>query len=440
MRIEDIYQKIIRSDNFSFDSRTISKGSIFFAIQGEQVDGNRFAEQALNNGARYAIIDNEKYHKDDKRLILVEDTIKTLNELARLHRSKLKIPIIGITGSNGKTTMKEMVSHLLCEKYHLFKTPKNLNSKLGLPLSLLMIKEKHELAVLEMGAGEKGDIARLTSLCQPSHGIITSIGEAHLETFGTQEAIITTKMELFDFLETHKGHLFINTADTHINAQHIKYTQAKKSFFPDPKYKQKKGNQLAFEIVNTETGESYETSLIGNHNFINIMGALCIAKNFGVDEKEALKRIQQFKPADGRMELWEEKKDERTVLWDCYNANKTSMCAGINSVHKNSENFKIAILGDMKELGSQSKKHHREVLACAQRVFDKIILIGNEFYSLKNEISNEKIEFYISLEKFKKENKLLPKKKSLIFVKSSFGTGLYSEREYFKKILLHKKD
>ncbi len=296
-----------------------------------------------------------------------------------------------------------------------------------------MIEKNHNIAVLEMGAGEKGDIKHLCSLVQPDYGIITSIAEAHLESFGSKENIIKTKMELFDFIEKKKGCIFINIDDPLIVKASKHYTQAKKIFFPNNLYKQKENGELLLEIENTKTKKNFKTSIIGKHNFTNLMGAITAAKEFGISEEEIIKSIEKFQMVSGRMELWKNIENNNEIIWDCYNANKASMLAGLKTAKKSYHKNKIAILGDMREIGISSKEQHKEIIEFAQENFTELFLIGEEFYSLKKIFPSTKIHYFKNIEDFKNQ-KYLNYKNSLFFVKSSFGTGLYNERNFFRKI------
>ncbi|MFM8850609.1 MAG: UDP-N-acetylmuramoyl-tripeptide--D-alanyl-D-alanine ligase, partial [Cytophagales bacterium] len=322
MDIAALYQLYLQSGKVSTDTRQISPGCIFFALKGPTFNANAFAEEALQKGASYAVVDDVNYAKGD-RFILVADALQCLQQLASHHRDQLKIPVIGLTGSNGKTTSKELLSAVLSKKYKTFATKGNLNNHIGVPLSVLSIDASYEMAVIEMGANHVGEIARLSAISKPTHGFITNIGKAHIGTFGGFDNIIRGKSELYQHLIQANGKVFINSLNP------ILANMAKR--FKEPIFYPAKGDYYhcvllsadSFVKIKAENGEEITSQLVGSYNFENIAAALCIGKFFGVPDAHANAAVVAYTPGNMRSQKIE--KGTNVIILDAYNANPSSM-------------------------------------------------------------------------------------------------------------------
>ena len=358
MEIAELYQKYLETGKVSTDTRQITSGSVFFALKGPTFNANEFAEEALVKGASYAVVDDKKFLIND-RCILVEDGLKALQELARYHRSQIKIPVLGLTGSNGKTTSKELVRDVLSKKFKALATKGNLNNHIGVPLTILSIDASHEIAVIEMGANHVGEIASLCAIANPTHGFITNIGKAHIGTFGGFENIIRGKSELYHHLLTQGGSVFINSRNP------ILANMAKR--FKSPLFYPAAGDYYhceilsadPFVIIQAENGEKITTQIIGSYNFENIAAALCIGKYFGVEALAANRAIADYGPGGMRSQVI--KKDSNIIILDAYNANPSSMEAAIVNLSDMKAERKVAILGDMYELEGEAEKEHVQI-------------------------------------------------------------------------------
>ena len=356
--IEALYQHYLQHPVICTDTRKITKDCIFFALKGPNFNANSFAKEALEKGASLCVIDEEKYAVSEKYM-LFDDVLTALQDLAKRHRSSLKIPIIGLTGSNGKTTTKELLTVALSPKYKVLSTKGNLNNHIGVPLTLLAIKPEHELAIIEMGANHIGEIGMLCSISNPTHGLITNIGKAHLEGFGGIEGVVRGKSELYHHLIQNHGVVWINS-----NSE-VLSNMAKR--FKNPLFYPNKGDyyQAKFTEANpniifeSENGASVTTHLIGRYNFENITAALCVAKYFEVPEELANNAVAQYNPENNRSQML--KQGTNTIILDAYNANPTSMASALENLSKMDSNNKVVILGDMKELGEDSLKEHEAI-------------------------------------------------------------------------------
>jgi UDP-N-acetylmuramoyl-tripeptide--D-alanyl-D-alanine ligase len=374
--VESLYQNFLKSGKVSSDTRKIEPDAIFFALKGPNFNANALADEALEKGASLVVIDEEKYRKDD-RYLLVDDVLKTLQDLAHYHRKQLKIPVIGLTGSNGKTTTKELIHAVLSKKYATISTRGNLNNHIGVPLTLLSITDKHEMAIIEMGANHQGEIAALSAIAEPSHGFITNIGKAHLEGFGGIEGVIKGKSELYHHLIRHDGVVWINSNNP------ILMNMSKR--FKEPLFYPNDGDFYHCRLVGTaptltletETGRMIKTQLIGPYNFENIAVALCIGKYFEVPSEDAATAVEEYNPQNNRSQLV--KKEGKTIIMDAYNANPNSMAGALDNLHHSEGTYKWAILGDMKELGEDSRKEHEMIGEKLQSMnLEKIFLLGPE--------------------------------------------------------------
>ncbi len=384
--LEKIYSVFIKNQLITTDSRNVEKDSIFFALKGESFNGNKFAIDALNKGAVVAVVDEKEYHTSEKT-ILVDNVLDTLTELAKLHRKNLGIPILAITGSNGKTTTKELIAAVLSKKFKISFTQGNLNNHIGVPLTMLKMNSETELGVVEMGANHPGEIAQLCAIADPDYGIITNIGKAHLEGFGSFEGVKNTKAELYKYIQKKEGTVFYNK-DNQLLEELVQGIENKISFgsrnadlngeiIPTPPFVNGK--------VNFKKGVLYlNSNLIGNFNFENILAAACIGNYFGIDPLKIQQAIKDYYPKNNRSQLIE--KNGHKIIMDAYNANPTSMQASIKSMLSSVAGQKTFILGDMLELGEYSKQEHQNILEILKELPNvQVILVGKNFSDLANE-------------------------------------------------------
>ena len=419
MRIEDIYQLYKQSSGISTDTRNILKGSLFFALKGEHFNGNLFASKALEQGATYAIIEETTDASDD-RLILVEDVLKTLQQLATYHRQQFNIPIIGITGSNGKTTTKELIATVLSTSKKVHYTKGNFNNHLGVPLTLLAMPMDTEMAVIEMGANHIGEIEALCNIALPNYGIITNIGKAHLEGFGSIEGVLRGKSELYNHVLKNGHTVFINSQIEVLNNMAKRFTNpimypAPNDFFSCSFVG---ANPFVEFSINNIT---YTTNLIGKYNFDNIAAALAIGSFFKVPFDKSIEAVCTYTPSNNRSQVI--KTSNNTLLLDAYNANPGSMKAAIENFAQMNAPSKTIILGDMLELGEISQKEHE---ALGSLIYEKNF---NSTYFCGNEIRNTAKKCIGALYFAKKEElaeylKLNPIKGSTVLIKASRGIGL----------------
>lgn len=420
MIIEQLYQKYLEAGKISIDTRQITPGSVFFALKGDKFNANEFAAEALIKGARYAVVDDERFVKEE-RYILVEDSLVALQNLAKHHRSQLKIPIIGLTGSNGKTTTKELVNAVLSKKFKTFATKGNLNNHIGVPLTILSIDKSSEIAVIEMGANHVGEIALLSSIANPTHGFITNIGKAHIGTFGGFENIIRGKSELYQHLISNNGIVFINSQNPILSnmAKRFKATL----LYPavGDYYSCELIESDPFVKIKAENNEIVQTQMIGAYNFENIAVALCIGKYFEVDAQLANAAVAEYVPGNMRSQFL--KKESNTIILDAYNANPSSMQVAIDSLASMKALKKVVILGDMFELEEEAEKEHRNLgRLLKEKKFDRVYLCGKLMRSAKAEFSDALL--FESKDLLMEELKRNPINDSTILVKASRGIGL----------------
>ncbi len=371
--INFLYSKYLESGKVSTDTRQITPGSVFFALRGPSFNANKFAAEALAKGASLAVVDDASF-ANDARCMLVPDVLTTLQNLARHHRAQLTIPVIGLTGSNGKTTSKELVNAVLSKKYKTFATRGNLNNHIGVPLTILSINKTHELAVVEMGANHVGEIEMLCSITRPTHGFITNIGKAHIGTFGGFENIIRGKTELYRHLIQNSGTVFINSQNTIL--MKMAHEFAAPVLYPaeGDYYHCRLLNSQPLLKVMAENGAELQTQMVGAYNFENVAVALCIGKYFGVDAPDANRAVEEYVPGNMRSQII--KKGTNTILLDAYNANPSSMEAAIGNL-STMEGKKVAILGDMYELEDEAEREHQRMgELLAQKKIDQVFLCG----------------------------------------------------------------
>jgi UDP-N-acetylmuramoyl-tripeptide--D-alanyl-D-alanine ligase len=420
MDIHLLYHAFLASRKVSTDTRKIEPGSIFFALKGPTFNANTFTDEALAKGAMMVVIDDPAFERKGKTF-LVEDSLLALQALATHHRNQLKIPIIGLTGSNGKTTTKELMHAVLSKKFKTFATEGNLNNHIGVPLSILSIEDSIEMAVIEMGANHVGEIALLSSIANPTHGLITNIGKAHIGTFGGFENIVRGKTELYQHLINHHGQVFINSLDPILSNMKWRFGSpvmylGQGDFFNIQSVEG--GNLLKYK---NERGIEIETQLTGAYNFGNIAAALCIGKYFGVDMDMADRAVAEYSPSNMRSQIL--LKGSNTIILDAYNANPSSMEAAIQNLASLKANNKVAILGDMFELESESEKEHRAIGQLLHKNnFNQVFLCGSLMKWAKEECP--------TVVHFEKKGKLIdylkanPIQDSTILIKASRGIGL----------------
>ena len=417
MTIINLYSLFKKHPTICTDSRKSIKGSVFFALKGDNFNGNQYALEAIQDGCSYAIIDEETYNTH-QNIILVDNVLSTLQELAAYHRTQLNIPVLGITGTNGKTTSKELINSILNSEKNCYATKGNLNNHIGVPLSILEINKKHEIAIIEMGANHKEEIEFLCNIANPTHGVITNIGTAHLEGFGNLQGVIDTKKELYQFIAKTNGQLFINSDDDvllGLAGSTPKITYGK---IGDLKGLIEK-NTPFIKVSYQETIIS--SQLIGNFQFSNIMLAICVSDYFNISTKNIKKSIENYIPKNNRSQIIETKNN--TIILDAYNANPSSMQEMLLSFSKQEYLNKICILGDMLELGKESEKEHQKIILLCTKLNLDCYYIGEEFRKLTKKTFTNRKEFE---DKLKKEGI----SKKTILLKGSRRIGLEKLVEY----------
>lgn len=422
MNIESLYTIFLDHPLITTDSRNIPANSIFFALKGETFNGNTFAGQALAKGAAFAIIDEPEFALDD-HFIVVDDVLLCLQKLARYHRDQLGLPIIAITGTNGKTTTKELVAAVLSQKFNVNFTQGNLNNNIGVPLTLLSMSGETEIGVVEMGANHQGEIKTLCEIANPDFGIITNIGKAHLEGFGSFEGVIKTKSELYNFLKEKKGKCFIN-ADNELlirqaaGLEQITYGNSTEYFMAG-----EVADSESYLVIKAlfERGWLYlKSKLVGDYNFENLLAAACVGKYFEIDPLIIQEALAAYTPSNNRSQLIRTEKN--TIIMDAYNANPTSMMAALINFAKIRNVQKCLILGDMLELGETSEYEHQKIIDYIEdENFQDIFLVGPIFKNTKNRTEKKKFEQVELLSNYLKTQ---PIENKFILIKGSRGIHL----------------
>ena len=420
MSIIDLYDLFIHNPQITTDSRNCPKGSIFFALKGDKFDGNQYAGKALASGCVYAVIDNPDYYIGE-RTILVDNVLKTLQQLAHHHRKVLGLPIIGITGTNGKTTTKELLAAVLSTKFNLLYTEGNFNNHSGVPLTLLRLTHDHEMAVIEMGASHPGDIKELVDIVHPNYGIITNVGRAHLEGFGSFEGVIRTKGELYDYIRRSKGKIFIKKENEYLQSiakgiEQITYGNGDDAFASgqvvscDP--------FLVFNWKQQGKLHTVETHIIGSYNLDNVLAAVAVGRFFKIPAERISRAIAAYEPTNNRSQF--KKTDNNELIIDAYNANPSSMKVALDNFITMPVQPKAIILGDMRELGPTSDELHAEVVAQIKKgQFDKVFLCGEHFSKVGKEFSP-----FATTEAMVEELRKQPLKGYHILIKGSHSMGL----------------
>lgn len=379
MTIEEIYSVYRQFPSVQTDTRKLQKGDLYFALKGPNFNGNAFARQALDNGAAYAVIDEAAYAIEGKT-ILVEEVLQTLQQLALQHRRQLAIPFLAITGSNGKTTTKELIHAVLSTTFKTYTTEGNLNNHIGVPLTILKIRPDAQIAVIEMGANHQKEIASYCEIALPTHGLITNCGKAHLEGFGGVEGVRKGKGELFDFLRSHSGTAFLMKDYAYLREMSKGIQQIFTYGTTDAEltgHAVQSDPFLHVQFTNGLSGE-VKTSLVGGYNLPNVLAAAAVGRFFGVEEEKIKSAIEQYVPSNSRSQLVQ--KGSNTIILDAYNANPSSMKAAIDNFARAAGNNKILVLGAMAELGEESAEEHNEILQeIGKHPWKNVLLVGGDF-------------------------------------------------------------
>lgn len=419
MNIKELHQHFLQSSGICTDTRKITKNCIFFALKGENFNGNKFAEAAIKKGALKVIIDEKEYNKSTENYILVKNCLQTLQQLATFHRNYYKINVIALTGSNGKTTTKELIKEVLSQKFNVTATKGNLNNHIGVPLTLLSITAQTQIAIVEMGANHHKEIERLCEIANPDFGYITNFGKAHLEGFGSLKGVIEAKTELYQFLKNNNKLVFANTNDA---------IQVKKS---------KDIHRITFGtkdqgcVIGFKNTSNYVTviyknteiksNLIGIYNFDNLAASICIGDYFKVSKEAIKKAIESYIPSNNRSQIIQQ--NSNSIILDAYNANPTSMLAALQNFKQVKGLNKVLFLGDMFELGITSKNEHQSIVEYLENnLFKEVFLIGENFYNTKT--ASNFIKKYKTFENLKQHLLNHPTKNSSILIKGSRGMAL----------------
>ncbi len=438
-QIEDLYKAFLEHQEVTTDSRVCPEGSIFFALKGETFNGNLFALKALEQGCSYAVVDEDvEGTEGNPRIFRVEDSLKALQMLANYHRKQLGTPILAITGTNGKTTTKELTSSVLSKKYNVLFTQGNFNNHIGVPKTLLRLTKEHELAVVEMGANHPGEIKALVNIAEPDFGIITNVGRAHLLGFGSFEGVIHTKGELYDFLREKGGTVFINESNPHLmgiseGLKLVKYKGQSQQSNDSASQQTSPYVRFSFE------GKEIETHLIGAYNADNMMAAATIGRYFNVPTDDILQALADYVPSNNRSQLMQTK--DNTLIVDAYNANPTSMKAALDNFRQLKAGNKMVVLGDMRELGEESLNEHLGVIGQLKDSDIKTIwLVGEEFKKAFEQSTGQQVneskcqccgnevcwKLFPSVEEVVAELHSSAVKDKTILVKGSNSTRLYT--------------
>ncbi len=417
MSIEEIYELYAKQGCYTTDSRNCPDGSVFFALKGASFDGNKFALAALEKGCSYAVVDDKMLFADveDNKIILVDDVLQTLKDMAREHRRRFNIPVIGITGTNGKTTTKELVSAVLSAKYNVMFTQGNFNNDVGVPKTLLRLTAEHEMAVVEMGASHPGDIKTLVETAEPTCGLITNVGRAHLQGFGSFEGVKRTKGELYDNLQQRGKKVFLNMHDADL-VQMASERGIETIAYVDGHVE----SCTPYLNVRLDDGLLIATHLIGTYNLPNVLAAVTVGRHFGVDDGKIKSALENYLPSNNRSQLVVTATNSLVV--DAYNANPTSMAAAIEDFSKLDVNKpKMAILGDMRELGEVSVSEHQKIVDMLEATdMQTVWLVGEEFGKTKTSFA-----IFPNVEAVEEAIKSKHPENHCILIKGSNGVGLY---------------
>ena len=420
MDISDLY-KIYESCNYEVctDTRLIQKGSLFFALTGANFNGNHFANKAISDGCKFAVCDDKSIQGEG--IVQVESSLDALQQLASFHRAKFDMPFLAITGSNGKTTTKELVSHVLNKKFDLLATSGNLNNHIGVPLTLLKLRKHHDFALIEMGANKIGDIRELCEIADPTHGMITNIGLAHIEGFGSEEGVVVTKTEMYRYIIENKGILFVNNNEDYLLQYTKDYPHVIEFGGEDLNFRfDNKSDQLGL-IINDNF---IATQLFGKYNANNVLTAYAVGLEFGVEENSIKEAIEGYAPNNNRSQIKRSKKGNQLIL-DAYNANPTSLNLAIDEFLEK-EGPKIFIVGDMRELGNVSEREHKSIINKLKNTGCKVYLVGPEFMKY----NSSQIKVFSTVDELIHDDELSTIKNSNILIKGSRGVQLEKVESY----------
>ena len=421
--MKKLYSIFLSSAGICTDTRKIEPHSLFVCIKGENFDGNTFASKALEQGAQHVIVDNEAYFSDSSKMTLVDDSVKCLQDLANHHRKQFDIPVIGITGSNGKTSTKELIHAVLDKKYTVLATIGNLNNHLGVPFTLLRLKPEHEIAIVEMGANRFKDIEELSAIAEPTHGIITNIGKAHLEGFGGFEGVLKTKRELYESIEASNGIIVYNSDDSILtnalpkNVETFTYGIEKSAVqgelvdlspFVEMKWSHKDYSSPVLK-----------TQMIGKYNFYNYLAAISFGIVFDVAPRDISDAVEEYSPTNNRSQV--KKTEKNTLIMDCYNANPTSMKSALESFAMNSHSNKLFIIGDMKELGTEESKEHESIVKLIEELELTGFTVGKIFRQFQSASITQQFENVEELNAYLEAENIEGK---LVLLKGSRSIGL----------------
>ena len=429
MNITPLYTSFLNATKVCTDTRKLEQGDLFFALSGPNFDGNKFAQQALNMGASAVVIDQLNLDLESENVFVVKNSLETLQALATYHRQKLNTPLIALTGSNGKTTTKELIREILAAKYKVLATEGNLNNHIGVPLTLLKLKPHHQIGIIEMGANHPGEIAQLSEITKPNWGYVTNFGKAHLEGFGSLQGVIQSKSELYKYLISQKQNILINGDDL----EQVKQTQGHKI----TRFGHTQEADFHWEILNTDEegvriqfqGNSYPSKLYGAYNRSNIAAALSFGALFNVSVEAAQKALYNYVSRNNRSQKI--KIHQTEYILDAYNANPTSMLAALEAFDQEKKLKKVVVLGDMMELGSTSAIEHQNILDhCLDLSIERIITIGKQFYASSN--PNEKIDKYETLSAFMESFELVNWEFDQVLIKGSRALELEKLISFFK--------
>ncbi len=427
--IEKLYSLFLKHPIVCTDTRDIKPGSIFFALKGGNFNGNHFAEKAMEMGCAYAVIDEKEFQKNEN-YFLVDDVLKSLQQLSNYHRKQLNIPVIGITGSNGKTTSKELINAVLSKKYKVLATVGNLNNHIGVPLTLLSITKEHEMAIVEMGANHQGEIAELCTIAEPDFGIITNIGKAHLEGFGGIEGVKKGKSELYKYIQSKEGKLFVHGDDEvllELAGSIEKVTYGTKKLYDIVGSVATNTTEFIsfqwatrYNAVNIKKSELVPTQLVGIYNYYNLLCAACVGNYFKVEDELINQALKEYSPSNNRSQLHKTKNN--TLILDYYNANPSSMSLAIENFASLNQPNKMVILGDMLELGSESEKEHDAIVnLLQQKNISNALLVGPLFIAAGKKTNSKTFATSDEAVEFLKQNKIAD---SIILIKGSRGIKL----------------
>ncbi len=418
MKTEALYDIFSANNGICTDTRNITPNCIFFALKGDNFNGNAFAEEAIKKGAFKTIIDEKEFHKDTGETILVDDVLKILQELALFHRKKLNLPIIALTGSNGKTTTKELINAVLSQKYKTTATKGNLNNHIGVPLTLLSMDKSTEIGIVEMGANHPNEIARLCEIAMPDFGYITNFGKAHLEGFGSLEGVVNAKTELYEHLKKHGKTVFINEEDP---IQIKRSNGMKKIVFCEKQEGKLKLLEASNKVKVQFKDVEIQSNLIGVYNFPNIAAAISMGDYFGVSEEKIKHAIEGYFSSNNRSQLLE--KNGNKIILDAYNANPSSMLAALENFKQAEGENKILFLGDMFELGNDADAEHQNIINFLEdNSLGEVYIVGSNFH--KTLIKSPQIHKYKSFEDLKIQLEKNPQKDKFILIKASRGMAL----------------